>query len=140
MEDIIKVDSTHFGDTLKRIRNQRGWSQDELAAKLNTSKQVISRYERGERTPKISVAARYAVVLGVSLSELAGIQPQFTHDDILNLFNNPSSQYSLTKEEENLIYLFRSLNPEGQRILLKNARAYAQDPDLQQLPPAASVS
>ena len=62
----------HFAQFLRTTRKARGWSQEELAQKLDTSKQVISRYERGERTPKVSVAAKYAEILGVSLNDLMG--------------------------------------------------------------------
>ena len=34
-----------FGDILKQIRRELGLSQDELAALLGTTKQVLSRYE-----------------------------------------------------------------------------------------------
>lgn len=49
-----------------------GLSQEELAAKLGTSKQVISRYENGQRIPKITVAHEYAAILGCPLSALVG--------------------------------------------------------------------
>lgn len=66
------MSSIYFAQYLKTLRKARGWSQEKLAQKLDTSKQVISRYERGERTPKISVAAKYAEILGVSLNDLTG--------------------------------------------------------------------
>lgn len=40
-----------FGDILRQIRAERGLSQDELAALLGTTKQVISRYETKKRVP-----------------------------------------------------------------------------------------
>ena len=64
--------SERFAETLKRIRRERGLSQDELAEKIGTSKQVISRYESGQRIPKISVAVQIAKALGVTLEELNG--------------------------------------------------------------------
>ena len=48
-------------------------SQEELAALLGTSKQVISRYETGQRSPKITVASEYAAKLGVPISALEGV-------------------------------------------------------------------
>lgn len=59
-----------FGDKLKAIRRERELSQDQLAEILNTSKQVISRYETNKRTPKITIAQQYADKLGVNLSYL----------------------------------------------------------------------
>ena len=36
-----------FGDKLKKYREEHGISQEQLGAILGTSKQVISRYEKG---------------------------------------------------------------------------------------------
>ena len=61
-----------FGDILRQIRKERGLSQDELAAMLGTTKQVISRYETKKRVPRLSVVADYARKLGIPLSTLSG--------------------------------------------------------------------
>lgn len=65
-----------FGESLKRIRDQRHMNQEDFGALLGTTKQVISRYERGERSPKISLVSKYAEILGVSISELNGTAEQ----------------------------------------------------------------
>lgn len=64
-----------FGDRLRQLRRSRGLSQDELAALLGTTKQVLSRYETGQRVPRLSVVADYAQKLGVPLSVLSGESP-----------------------------------------------------------------
>ena len=64
-----------FGDILKQLRQERGLSQEELAARLGTTKQVISRYETKKRIPRLSVVADYAQKLGVPLSALSGEAP-----------------------------------------------------------------
>ena len=61
-----------FGDTLRQLRKERGLSQDELAALLGTTKQVISRYETKKRVPRLSVVAEFAQKLGLPLSVLSG--------------------------------------------------------------------
>ena len=61
-----------FGFHLKNLRKQRGLSQDELAALLGTTKQVISRYENHQRIPRLSVVSDYAKKLGVPLHVLSG--------------------------------------------------------------------
>lgn len=61
-----------FAENLKAIRTARGMTQDDLAALIKTTKQVISRYESGARTPKISVAQQIAVALNVPLPQLLG--------------------------------------------------------------------
>lgn len=59
-----------FGKNLRERRKRLKLSQDEMASLIGTSKQVISRYERGERDPKVSVVLTIAKVLGVSVDEL----------------------------------------------------------------------
>ncbi len=59
-----------FGDKLKEIRIQRGMSQEDFAKLLHTSKQVISRYETNQRTPKITIVQQYANMLHVPLMYL----------------------------------------------------------------------
>ena len=61
-----------FADRLKAIRESRGLTQDALADRVGTSKQVISRYENGGRVPKITMAQKLADALNVSLKELSG--------------------------------------------------------------------
>lgn len=42
----------YTGVQIKRLREERNWSQNELAEKLNTTKTSISNYENGKRTPR----------------------------------------------------------------------------------------
>ena len=78
-----------FGSNLNKIRKSMGLSQEELAVKLGTSKQVISRYENGQRIPKITVAHEFADILGCSLSDLIG---QSTETDNLPSTIKPISE------------------------------------------------
>lgn len=61
-----------FGETLKSIRKSRNLSQEEFARVLGTSKQVVSRYETGQRTPNISVVQNFSSKLGIPIEILAG--------------------------------------------------------------------
>lgn len=62
----------NFGKQMKAIREQNGWTLEEMAEKLGTTKQALSKYERGERTPKITVASEFAEKLGVDLRVFIG--------------------------------------------------------------------
>jgi len=61
-----------FGDRLRQIRNEMGLTQEELAKKLGTTKQVLSCYETNQRAPKIALINAYAEKLGVSLDYMLG--------------------------------------------------------------------
>jgi transcriptional regulator with XRE-family HTH domain len=61
-----------FGERLARIRQARGWSQQELADRSGVPYITIYRCERGQhQEPRVSVAAKLARALGVSLDVLA---------------------------------------------------------------------
>jgi|RhiMethySRZTD1v2_1073278.scaffolds.fasta_scaffold655966_3 transcriptional regulator with XRE-family HTH domain len=63
-----------FGERLKRIREQRGWSPSELAERSGVPYETIYRVERGtHQEPRVSIAAKLARALGVSLDVLAGV-------------------------------------------------------------------
>jgi transcriptional regulator with XRE-family HTH domain len=55
---------------IKELRMGKGWSQTQLAKKLNTQSQNISRYERGVFTPSTEAIAKFAEVFGVSVDYL----------------------------------------------------------------------
>ena len=77
-----------FGNSLRFFRQKNGWSQDDLAKLMNTTKQVISNYENSKRSPNIYVAADFARVLGVSLQEMLGIDDE-PNDRLEALHQNP---------------------------------------------------
>ncbi|MBQ9720568.1 MAG: helix-turn-helix transcriptional regulator, partial [Oscillospiraceae bacterium] len=112
---------TAFGKNLKRIRKQHGLTQDGLAELLNTSKQVISRYENGQRSPKVSVVGEYAEKLGVPITELT--------DDEQNTATSTSTDILSLREHE-LLAIYRELNDLGQTTLIGTARGLAANPDM----------
>ncbi|MFL8888651.1 LexA family protein [Helcococcus kunzii] len=62
-----------IGLKLKNIREELGYTQNELAKKLNLSKSAISMYERDERTPSIEILLEYAKLFDVSLDYISNI-------------------------------------------------------------------
>ena len=54
-----------FGEKLRQYRMEHHMSQEELALILGTSKQVISRYESDQRSPKIETVQEYAQKLSL---------------------------------------------------------------------------
>ncbi len=66
MKEEIRVET--FGQKLRRLRKERGLSQEEVGLMIGTSKQVISRYENSLRSPKIDIASALAGAMDVTLS------------------------------------------------------------------------
>ena len=61
-----------FGERLRRIREEKGWSRKTLAVEAGLEADNIEKYERGLREPRLFTAACLADTLGVSLDDLAG--------------------------------------------------------------------
>lgn len=111
-----------FGEILKSIRKNKKMSQEELATLLNTTKQVISRYENNQRSPKVSLVAEYAEALGVPISVLLGEAPL---SSVL-----PSEDLPADPQEEELLEIYRGLNAAGQGVLMGTARGLSANPDM----------
>src|SRR3954453_17401662 len=62
----------HFGEIIRRLRQEAGMSQAGLAGAAGVHHRQINRYESGEQQPALGVARRLAQALGVTLDELAG--------------------------------------------------------------------
>lgn len=58
------------GRNLKRIRKEKGWSQEELAFESGLHRTYISGIERGARNPTVLILAKIAETLNVAISEL----------------------------------------------------------------------
>lgn len=59
-----------FGKTIVQLRKEKGFTQKELADKLNVSDKAVSRWETGKNYPDIETLQQLAVVLDVSVNEL----------------------------------------------------------------------
>jgi transcriptional regulator with XRE-family HTH domain len=59
-----------FGRRLRQLRQQRGWTQEELAARADVGYRYISDIERGVRNPTMVGIARIAEALGCDPGEL----------------------------------------------------------------------
>jgi transcriptional regulator with XRE-family HTH domain len=60
-----------IGERLKALRQERGWSQEELANKISAAgAHQISRYENGKITPATETVVRLAEVFDVSIDYL----------------------------------------------------------------------
>ena len=59
-------------ENIKRLRTQKGLSQEELAARLNVVRQTISKWEKGLSVPDAQMLIQLAEVFEVSVSDLLG--------------------------------------------------------------------
>lgn len=69
-----------FGETLKKLRKNNGFTQKELGSYLGLSKAVISKYENGMGYPTLDVLVRIADYFGVTTDYMLGVAKGKTVD------------------------------------------------------------
>ena len=59
-----------FADKLIRLRKQNGWSQEELAEKMNVSRQAVSKWESAQTVPELEKLLQLSNLFGVTTDYL----------------------------------------------------------------------
>jgi transcriptional regulator with XRE-family HTH domain len=65
-----------FGLVVRRVRQQRGLSQEGLGFKSGLHRNYVGLIERGKRVPTLRTVERIAAGLGVSAADLVGQSEQ----------------------------------------------------------------
>ena len=65
-----QVLARRFGELVRRLRTERGYSQEEFAFRVGLHQTYVSSVERGERNVTIGTATKIAEALGTTLSEM----------------------------------------------------------------------
>ncbi|WP_049962512.1 response regulator [Oribacterium sp. FC2011] len=64
---------TLFAETLRKLRTERGISQNQLGKQLHIYRSTIARWENGSRLPDATMILRLAECLGVDVSSLLNL-------------------------------------------------------------------
>lgn len=59
-----------FGGNLRKLREQKGWSQEDLAEESGLHRTYISGLERGIRNPTIEIIQKIAIALRIIPADL----------------------------------------------------------------------
>ncbi len=87
-----------FGENLKRVREEKGITQQTLADYLYVTRQAVSRWEGGSRYPDIMTAKKMAQYLEVSLDDLLSdddMKGYVEHNAIMDAKGNKGLQILL---------------------------------------------
>jgi len=82
-----------FNKKLRKIRIEKGYTQQDLALILNISQACYNRYEQGKREPSIETLRRLCVLFNISADELLEIETasERAKVQINNSFNNSNN-------------------------------------------------
>ncbi len=101
-----------MGKEIRRLRNDRGLTQEALAAELNVSPQTVSKWECGNRIPDVQLLPEIAVYFGVTIDQLFAMTPEQRMDRI-----------------ENHIYAHGLFAESEERQLVQQLHAFAEKPE-----------
>ena len=100
-----------MGKEIRRLRQDRGLTQEALAAALNVSAQTVSKWECGNSVPDVQLLPEIAVYFGVSIDQLFAMTPAQQMERI-----------------ENRIYDRGLFDESEQRQIEAQLRVFAEDP------------
>ena len=72
-----------FADTMKKLREEKGLSQNEIAKRMYVTRTAVSRWESGHRLPDAAMITRLSVVLGVDVNILISAAAQSDESPIV---------------------------------------------------------
>jgi transcriptional regulator with XRE-family HTH domain len=64
-----------MGKEIRRLRNNRGITQEALAAALNVTAQTVSKWECGNSIPDVQLLPEIAVYFGITIDQLFAMTP-----------------------------------------------------------------
>lgn len=95
-----------FNENLKTMRKAKGYTQEELAIKLNVVRQTVSKWEKGLSVPDADVLSKIADVLDTKVSILLGgtITDETDKDSIAEQLAKISEQMAIKNRRSKKIW------------------------------------
>jgi transcriptional regulator with XRE-family HTH domain len=103
-----------LGQRLARLRNERGFTQVELAEKLGVAQPIVSDYERGRLRPHPDMLTRLAAALQISADELLGLEQTKKPAPLNRRAFRPSTSFPSATRKRSCAPLMRSWPHEKQ--------------------------
>ena len=95
-----------LSDNIKNLRKSRGYTQEELAIRVNVVRQTISKWEKGLSVPDAESLQRVAEVLDVDVKQLLGIEVDVekNHGEVVEQLARINEQLIIKNERAYLIW------------------------------------
>lgn len=100
----------YIGTQIKTFRKSAGFTQDELAKRLNTTKQTISRYEKGDRKANQDMLFELCDIFGVSIDDFFPSQNESTQLPATSQIQSIYDQLEPPRQSKVLTYAENQLN------------------------------
>lgn len=109
----------YIGENIKRLRRQKGITQETLADHMHVSTAAVSKWERNETLPDISMVIPLASFFGVSTDEILGLDAVKNEEKIKHYLNESEHLAALGKAYERFELITKAYNefPNDWRIV-----------------------
>lgn len=104
----------YIGTQIKMFRKSAGFTQDELAKRLNTTKQTISRYEKGDRKANQDMLFELCDIFGVSIDDFFPSQNESTQLPTSSQIQNIYDQLEDDRQKKVVTYAERQLKEQNE--------------------------
>lgn len=99
------MDSVKMGQMIAKLRKKQNLTQAQLGEKLNVTDKTVSKWERGNRTPDISILNDLSRILKITTTELLDSE-QIETPALKRLFLDHSSETQYFKDVSEALLLF----------------------------------
>nr|DAV01689.1 MAG TPA: Repressor protein CI [Caudoviricetes sp.] len=104
----------YIGNQIKTFRKSAGFTQDELAKRLNTTKQTISRYEKGDRKANQDMLFELCDIFGVSIDDFFPSQNETLQSPTTSPIQTIYDQLHQPRKAKVLTYAERQLEEQNE--------------------------
>ncbi|MBP3962409.1 helix-turn-helix domain-containing protein [Paenibacillus lignilyticus] len=110
----------NIGDRIAKLRDDRGWTQEQTAGLLGISRAALSHYEKNRREPDTETLSKFADLFKVSVDFLVGRTnvPHITLDEPVREFVD-----QLELSEEDLLSRL-ALAIDGKKLSLEETKRF----------------
>ena len=117
------MDTYITGAVIKRLRENKNLTQSDLAVMIGVSSKAVSKWERGESVPDVSVLKSIADYFGVTVAYLEGTT---SIEDIENMLN---ATYTEDLSVRELLDMCFAIEPKNRAHFLYVTSLMAKDND-----------
>ena len=88
-----------LADKIIRLREKNGWSQENLADKMNVSRQAVSKWEGAQTIPDLEKILQLSILFGVTTDYL--LKDEIEDEELTNNISSDTTVKGISIEEAN---------------------------------------